>query len=134
MAKLADVTIHSTASGPKHWGGSADLMGQFITPFMKKRGLAPGSKKRTPAHNASIGGSPTSDHLTTKLTSFAVDFPTFSGEDDARALMKALGVKSWQPNSFTTYPVRVDGHAFNVQTLWGSAIGHGDHVHVGVSA
>lgn len=131
--RLADVKLHGTAPGPKRWGGAADVMGQFVTPFMKRRGLAPGSKKRTPEHNAAIGGSPTSDHLTTRTTAFAVDFPTFSGEDDARALAKAIGFPGWQANSYATYTRRVGGRLYRFQILWGSAIGHGDHIHVGVS-
>lgn len=129
---LAGVKIRSTTSGRPHWGGAADLMGQFVTPFMGKRGLPAGSKKRTPAHNASIGGSPTSDHLTTMVLKFACDFPTFSGEDDARALALAFGITTWQPNSFTTHRVVVDGWVFDIQILWGAGIDHGDHVHVGI--
>jgi hypothetical protein len=130
---LASVRIRSTASGRPHWGGAADLMGQFIAPFMAERfGLAKGSGKRTPQHNAEIGGSPTSDHLTTMVTTFARDFPTFAGEAAARALAAALGEPNWQPNSFATFTVVVDGWVFQVQILWGAGIDHGDHVHVGV--
>lgn len=130
---LASVRIRSTAGGRPHWGGGADLMGQFIAPFMAERfGLAKGSGKRTPAHNAAIGGSPTSDHLTTMLLTFARDFPTFSGEAAARALAAALGEPDWQPNSFDSFIVVVDGWQFEVQILWGAGIDHGDHVHVGV--
>ncbi len=129
---LAGVQIRSTAGGRPHWGGAADLMGQLVTPFMNKRGLPTGSGKRTPAHNAAIGGSSVSDHLTTMVLKFARDFPTFSGEDDARALALAFGITTWQPNSFTTHVVVVDGWAFEIQILWGAGIDHGDHVHVGI--
>jgi peptidase M15-like protein len=108
-------------------------MTKFVEPFMLTRGLSAGSGKRTPAENARVGGSSTSDHLTTKRTTAARDFPTYSGEDAARALAKAMGIRAWQPNSYTTYPVTAGGHSFRVQILWGSAIKHGDHVHVGVS-
>ncbi len=131
---LSSVRIKSTSPGPPHWGGAADLMGQFIAPFMaEKFGLAKGSGKRTPQHNREIGGSPTSDHLTTHRTTFARDFPTFSGEAAARALAAALGNAAWQANSYDSFNVTVDDITFRVQILWGSAIGHGDHVHVGVS-
>jgi hypothetical protein len=127
-------TVHvTTSSGNPHWGGSGDVMTVFVEPFMVKRGLPIGSGKRTPAHNQAIGGSPTSDHLTTKTTTAARDFPTFAGEDDARALAKALGIDSWQPNSFTNFSFSAGGGAFQVQILWGAGIKHGDHVHVGIS-
>lgn len=131
---VSGIKIRSLSGGEPHYGGSGDVMDQFVEPFMvTKRGLPLGSGKRTPAHNAAIGGSPTSDHLTTKTTTDARDFPTFSGEDDARALAAAFGWTSWQPNSYATFDVTIDGHRFRIQILWGSAIGHGDHVHVGVS-
>jgi hypothetical protein len=130
---LDAVEIRSTAEGEPHWGGAGDVMDQFVEPFMVHRGLPLGSNKRTPAYNAAIGGSPVSDHLTTHTRTDARDFPTFSGEDDARALAAAIGWTSWSANSYANYTFTVDGHAFRIQILWGSAIGHGDHVHVGIS-
>jgi hypothetical protein len=108
-------------------------MTEFVEPFMVKRGLPLGSGKRTPAVNAAVGGSPTSDHLTTKRTTAARDFPTVAGEDDARELAQAMGIGSWKPNEFTTFPVSIAGHTFRVQILWGAGIAHDDHVHVGIS-
>lgn len=131
---LSSVTIHSTAGGRKHWGGSADVMGQFVTPILHGRfGLPIGSGKRTPQRNDEVGGSESSDHLTTKLLTFARDFPTWNGETPARTLAQALGWSSWQPNSYNTFDVRIDGHVYRFQILWGGAIGHDDHVHVGIS-
>jgi hypothetical protein len=129
---LSDVRVTATAGKP-HWGGSNDVMTGFVEPFMTKRGLPLGSGKRTPAQNLAAGGSKTSDHLTTKRATAARDFPTFAGEDDARALAKAMGITSWRPNDHTTFPLQVDGRSFRVQILWGAAIDHGDHVHVGIS-
>jgi hypothetical protein len=120
-------------SGHPHWGGSGDVVAQFIEPFMQKRGLPIGSGKRTPSYNRAIGGSPTSDHLTTKSTTMARDFPTFSGADDAVALARAMGYNGWQANSYSSFQVVCDQYRFSVQILWGSSIGHGDHVHVGVN-
>ncbi len=123
----------NTTPGEPHWGGSGDLMAQVIEPFMVKRGLPIGSGKRTPAYNAQIGGSPSSDHLTTKATTMARDFPTFAGADDAHALAAHLGFGGWSQNTYTAFYYTWEGLRFRVQILWGSAIGHGDHVHVGVS-
>ena len=127
-----DVRVTQTAGEP-HWGGAGDLLTQFVEPFMVERGLPIGSGKRTPERNAAIGGSRTSDHLTTKSTTAARDFPTFSGEDDARALAKALGCTTWQPNSYDAFTVSAGGHTWRVQLLWGGDIKHGDHVHIGIS-
>jgi len=129
---LSGVTLTMT-SGRLHWGGANDVMTEFVEPFMVKRGLPIGSGKRTPAQNTAVGGSATSDHLTTHTTTAARDFPTFSGEDDARALAKAMGINGWKPNSFDKFSVAAGGHSFVTQILWGAAIQHGDHVHVGIS-
>lgn len=130
---LAGVHLKSVALGRPHWGGGADIMGQFVAPFMGKNfGLPKGSGKRTPQHNAEIGGSPTSDHLTTRTETFARDFPTFDGEAAARALAAAFGWHTWSANSFNTFDFRLGGRTFRVQILWGAAIDHGDHVHVGI--
>lgn len=122
----------NTAPGAPHWGGGGDIMSGFVIPFMNGRGLPTGSGKRTPAENARVGGSPTSDHLTTHTATDARDFPTYSGEDDARALALALGASSWSPNSYASFYIVVNGVRYRVQILWGAAIGHGDHVHVGI--
>lgn len=128
---LTNVQVTPTA-GSSHWGGSNDVMTDFVEPFMIGRGLSRGSGKRTPAENTAVGGSATSDHLTTRTQAAARDFPTFAGEDDARALAGALGNNSWQPNSTATFPLKVDNHNFRVQILWGAGIDHSDHVHVGI--
>lgn len=57
-----------------------------------------------------------------------------SESHDAAATLTGMDITSWQPNSFTTFPLQpVGGHSFQVQILWGAAIEHGDHVHVGIS-
>jgi hypothetical protein len=128
---LRDVRV-TRRPGEPHWGGSNDVVDQYIEPFMVKRGLPIGSGKRTPAENTAVGGSATSDHLTTKTTTMARDFPTLTGEDDARALTASMGFGSWQPNSHTSFTFSAGGHNWRGQVLWGAAIDHDDHVHVGI--
>ena len=63
---------------------------------------------------------------------YAVDYPTFKGEDDARALAEQLGIEGWKPNQYQSFEIKVDGARFRAQILWGAAIDHADHVHVGL--
>jgi hypothetical protein len=111
------------------WGGTRSIFEQFVTPFMGRRGLDPGSQKRP---YDTVPGKGESDHYKGNPTAYAVDYPTASGADDAQALARAMGHPSWRPNSTDTFTVRVDGEQFRVQILWGAGIDHGDHVHVGI--
>lgn len=128
---LARVRIAATA-GSTHWGGANDVMEQFVEPFMIKRGLKPGSGKRTPEENKAVGGSKTSDHLTTMTTTMGRDFPTFRGEHHARRLARLMGFDSWRPNDDRTFEFSAGGRQWRGQILWGAEIKHGDHVHVGI--
>lgn len=112
--------------------GTQAVADGFVVPFMARRGLKPGSRKRTPAENAAVGGSAGSDHLTTNTNTYAVDFPTGSGEAAARALSREIGWTSWQPNSYERHTFSISGARFSFQILWGQAIDHADHVHVGI--
>lgn len=132
VASPADVRV-TTSPGDPHWGGSGDVMTQWIEPFLVARGIPLGSGKRTPAENDAAGGSENSDHLTTNRTTAARDFRTFSGEDAARALAESLGIDSWRPNDFTGHTFQAGGRRWRAQILWGAGIGHGDHIHVGIS-
>ena len=129
---LADLEV-TLAPGDPHWGGANDVMQRHIEPFMGDRGIPLGSGKRTPEENRACGGSTTSDHLTTKTTTAARDFPTRAGEDHARALAESLGCDTWEPNSFASFSFSAGGNEWRAQILWGAAIDHDDHVHVGVS-
>jgi len=130
---LTGVKANASAGSP-HYGGAADVMNQFVKPFLvAKYNLPIGSEKRTPAYNASIGGSSTSDHLTTQELTFATDFPTYSGEEAARALAKQLEWSGWSANSYDGLDKAIDGHTYRFQILWGSSIDHDDHIHVGIS-
>lgn len=130
---LAGVDANASAGSP-HYGGAADVMNQFVKPFLVgKHGLPIGSEKRTPAENTRVGGSSTSDHLTTQTLTFATDFPTWDGEAAARDLAKKLKWSNWSANNFDSFDSQVDGHSYRFQILWGSGIDHGDHIHVGIS-
>jgi hypothetical protein len=111
------------------WGGTKSIFEQFVTPFMRRHGLAPGSEKRP---YDTVAGSGVSDHYTGSGNAYAIDYPTGSGMDEARALARWMGNPSWRPNSYDSFETTVDGHRFRVQILWGSEIDHGDHVHVGI--
>ncbi|HZM83499.1 MAG TPA: hypothetical protein VFC19_47900 [Candidatus Limnocylindrales bacterium] len=113
----------------KAWGGTKSVFDQFVTPFLRDRGLEPGSQKRD---YDTVPGAPMSDHFVRSTSAYAIDYPTTSGADDAAALARAMGIKGWHPNSYESYAVRIDGHQFRVQILWGADIRHGDHVHVGI--
>lgn len=132
VAALARVRVSPTPGSP-HWAGSGDVLHQFVVPFMKRQGLSAGSEKRSPAQNAAVGGASGSDHLSTNTTTDAIDFPTTNGEGAARALAAAMGSKSWAANSYNRFPIKVGRYTFSVQILWGAAIDHADHVHVGVA-
>lgn len=111
------------------WGGSKSVFDQFVTPFLRKRGLEPGSQKRSAD---TVAGPGMSDHYVGSGSAYAIDYPTFQGADDAAALARAMGIKGWHPNSYDSHVVSIDGHRFRVQILWGAGIDHGDHVHVGI--
>jgi hypothetical protein len=111
----------------RRWGGGQSIFGQAITPFMRRRGLKAGSAKR----GVIPGSSTASDHYVGNRDAYAVDYPTYKGEDDARALARRLGIEGWRPNSYQSFNVRVDGVRFRAQILWGAEIDHSDHVHVG---
>ena len=118
---------------PRYWAGTKSLFTQFVTPFMQRQGLSAGSAKRTPSENAAVGGSPTSDHLTTNRNTYAVDYPTLSGAGAAAALARAMDAEgAYVYNGYGGATITVDGYRFRVQILWGAGIGHGDHVHVGI--
>lgn len=121
------ITIPSANPGDPDWGGAYYVFQQFVHPFMKANGLSPGSQKRS--NNT---GSGTSDHWTGSTQAYATDYPTYSGEGIARKLASVMGFGSWQPNSYATFKITVDGYSFVVQILWGAGIDHGDHIHVGM--
>lgn len=102
------------------WAGSREVAEKLT------RGLGtPTSTKRDPSHNARIGGSPTSDHLTTNTNAYAMDIPI--SRSAARTIAKRLGIRRYKWGQ--TYNVSRGG--YRVQLIAGSA-GHLDHIHVGV--
>lgn len=115
------------------WGGTQSIFDQFVTPFLRGKGLSAGSAKRTPSQNAGVGGAPGSDHLTTNTNAYAVDYPTTNGAAAATALARAMGQRSWGPGTYNRFTIRVGGKSFSVQILW-AVQGHFDHIHVGIRA
>jgi hypothetical protein len=111
------------------WAGTKSIFVQFVTPFMRRHGLQPGSQKRD---YDTVAGPGVSDHYVGATNAYATDYPTYRGEDEARKLARAMGITDWQPNSYANHYVTVDGVRFRVQILWGAGIDHGDHVHVGI--
>jgi hypothetical protein len=114
----------------QRWGGTLAVFEQFVHPFMRKFDLSPGSQKR-PTRGTATGG--VSEHWVGATRSYATDYPTFRGEAAARALALAMGNSSWRPNRYDRFTVTISGARFGVQILWGAAIDHDDHVHVGLS-
>jgi hypothetical protein len=112
----------------RRWGGTESVFEQLVTPLMRERGLQPGSAKR----GVIPGSSTSSDHYVGNETAYAVDYPTTRGADDARALARRLGIDDWRPDSYQSFHVRIGGQRFRLQILWGAAIDHADHVHVGL--
>ena len=123
---LTGVNITSFAPGSPYWGGSAAIFKQFIHPFLADLGLSPGGEKEQ--GHASDG-----DHDPEGQPSgYATDYPTSNPIPYGRKIAAALGNSGWQPNSYDSFTIRVDGYSFEVQVLAGSGIDHGDHLHVGL--
>lgn len=85
---------------------------------------------RTPGENSAVGGSATSDHLTTNVDAMAGDFsvPSDISEDQAWELARAVARKLGLPSE--TGLQTVDRGGVRYQLIW-QAEGHYDHVHVG---
>jgi hypothetical protein len=111
------------------WGGTEAVFLGFIDGFMRDKGFTIGGRKEQ-GHQA--GG----DHDPASTTSFACDYGTMNGEAAARELAEILGLNCWKPNSYNIGcgTVSISGRRFRVQILWGAAIDHADHVHVGLRA
>lgn len=91
------------------------------------------STKRTPSENEAVGGSSTSDHLTTNPLSFAHDLPTTDpqyGYEIMKQYHKRLKLNEpLQPTGTHNYTSRkYPGYTF--QFIWQDS-GHYDHVHIG---
>lgn len=123
------VSVSGSVAGtePKRRGG--EWAGTKRILLSAAKGIPISSTKRTPAHNAEIGGSPTSDHLTTNENAFATDLPTTDGVPIAEKVTKRLGIKGWTAGNYDWYTTpKYPGYRF--QVLW-EVEGHYDHVHVG---
>jgi hypothetical protein len=115
------------------YGGTETVVRSLVDPIAGRFGIQGSSYKRTPEQNAAVGGAEHSDHLTTNRRAFAADYPTTNGGGLARQIAGRLGIRGYQPGTYTKYPVVIGGRRFRAQILWGVE-GHGDHVHVGLEA
>jgi hypothetical protein len=111
---------------PGPWSGSRSAVAKGLKGVSGFKG-----GKRTPAENASVGGSPTSDHLTSNKAAYAKDIPATGSQGTAIAHKVAsnLGIKNLQTGTYNWYTSpKAPGYRF--QILW-QVEGHFDHVHVG---
>lgn len=93
-------------------------------------GLASISEKRARKFTASGN---VSDHWQELKDTYAIDLGSRRGdpkalERGARRIAKALGIRNYRPNRI--YNVYRNG--YRIQLIYGAAVAHGDHVHVGV--
>ncbi len=114
----------------KRWAGTQAIFDQYVTPFMKGKGFPVTSTKRATKVTATGG---VSEHWTGATKSYAIDYGTNSGEAAARELANEMGYTAWKANSYATFTVTVGNANFRVQILWGAAIDHADHIHVGIT-
>lgn len=119
LVKAPKGGIKEGSKADARWGGAVGAIHAVLP-----REYWPDARgdKRTPAENAAVGGSATSDHLTTNASSFGADLPP----DDALAqqIAKNLGLSSHTG----TQTVEKDGVRY--QLIWQDE-GHYDHVHLG---
>lgn len=121
--KIVKAYTRGKRSGPKKLGGPWEGAQRAVLSKVPRSFRPEGrGDKRTPAENTSVGGSSTSDHLTTNRASYAADLPA----DDklARRIAKNLGLKSHTG----TQTVTKDGYRY--QLIWQDK-GHYDHIHLG---
>lgn len=125
----------SNASG----GGKANTAEELaneIAKFGGKRGLPAGSRDRSPASNAAVGGASDSDHLEgggAGRGREGLDLPTTPGQggwERYAEVVRHLGLTP-DKGGFTQGTIDRDGRKFRVQIIFGEQHGHGDHIHVG---
>lgn len=118
--------------GLRNAEGLTDELGAWAH---KALGLKAGSRDRSPAENAAVGGAPGSDHIEVGGGDGheAVDLPTTPAEGgwgQYRKVARKLGLKP-AADGFTEGEIVVGGRRFRVQLIFGEKHGHGDHIHVG---
>jgi hypothetical protein len=106
---------------PGAWAGSKRAVMKVVPKAIRAEGR---DDKRTPAENSAVGGSSTSDHLTTNEAAYAADLPP----DDAVAqkIAKRLGMESHTGTN------EVTKNGYRYQLIWQDA-GHYDHIHIGAT-
>jgi soluble lytic murein transglycosylase-like protein len=126
VASVKGVGTKAAKQLPGPWAGSRKAVAIGTRGIAKARG-----GKRTPEENAAVGGSTTSDHLTTNKSTYAQDISASGAEGTKvfKQVAKNLGIKNAQPGTYNWYTSpKAPGYRF--QILW-EVEGHFDHVHVG---
>ena len=136
IRKLRDLIRREIARRPKSgtgpWAGTKSIVDVEVVPVAKRYGVPTTSRKRAANHPLTIAN-PSSDHAATNTTAYAIDFGTYSGEDLAVAIAKALGISGYSVGNYDAHYIERAGSTFRVQILW-AVEAHFDHVHVGIKA
>ena len=119
----AGATSATLKKAPGPWAGAQAKALAVIPKALRSEGR---NDKRTPESNAAVGGSSTSDHLTTNEASYAADIPA-----DAKAYAKIRKNLGLPPASSGSDTVTKDGYRY--QLIFGSEYDHADHIHLGVA-
>lgn len=127
------------AGGPLEYGGNYSGTRRLAKPAFavgRQMGVPVSSTKRARKYTDSGN---ISDHWVGNQSAYAIDFDTpgiesRTGYQLARALAKRYGVR-FVANSYESGgTVKIGGRSFRIQLLYGSGVGHGDHVHIGFHA
>lgn len=124
-SSLEQVQFRSFAPGTPHWGGSATIFEQLIKPYVaRKYGFQITSEKRVQEG---------SDHGTSSVNAYAVDYGTAENYAFGKDIARLLGVPyAGRQDDYKKYPFTAGGKRFRVQIIC-QTHGTGPHAHIGIS-